>query len=90
MIDLGSEELHAGVVAPALRLLAGRHGLDKVEVAYQDAIKEISNGNPDDAITDAGTAARDAHRDRLHRQCVGSAHQGRQEAGATRAPRRQT
>jgi hypothetical protein len=56
MVDLESEELHVAVVAPALRLLSGRAGFDKVEVAYRDAIKELSDGKPDDAITDAGTA----------------------------------
>ena len=30
MVDLDSEELHVAVVAPALRLLAGRAGFDKV------------------------------------------------------------
>jgi hypothetical protein len=56
MVDLSSEELHVNVVSKSLRLLSGRPGFDKVEVAYQNAILEISNGNPDDAITDAGTA----------------------------------
>jgi hypothetical protein len=56
MVDLEAEELHSAVVAPTLRLLSGRSGFDKVEVAYLDAIREISNGSPADAITDAGTA----------------------------------
>jgi len=56
MVDLESEELHVAVVAPALRLLSGREGFDKVEIAYRNAIMELSGGSADDAITDAGTA----------------------------------
>lgn len=56
MIELSSKEMHREVVVPALQLLAGRKDLEKVESAYQEALKEISNGAPSDAITDAGTA----------------------------------
>lgn len=60
MIERESQELHAEVVAPTLRLLSGRPGWDKVESAYQDALREISQNNPGDAITDAGTALQEA------------------------------
>ncbi|GAB3575856.1 hypothetical protein GCM10027406_08020 [Leifsonia lichenia] len=60
MVEKNSLELHAEVVAPALRLLGGREGWDKVEAAYQDALGELHGGSPADAITDAGTAMQEA------------------------------
>lgn len=56
MVEFESKELHQEVVAPTLRLLSGRPGWDKVESAYQDALREISQNKPGDAITDAATA----------------------------------
>lgn len=56
MIEFESKELHQAVVEPALRLLAGRAEFAAVETAYQKALKEISDGDPADAITDAATA----------------------------------
>jgi hypothetical protein len=56
MVPFSTRELHQEVVAPSLRLLAGRKDLDKVEAAYRSALEEITHGKPDDAITDAGTA----------------------------------
>jgi hypothetical protein len=56
MIELKSKELHSGVVEPALRLLAGRPDLAPAEKAYQDSLREVSQGAPEDAITDVGTA----------------------------------
>jgi hypothetical protein len=56
MIERESQELHEAVVAPTLRLLSGRTGFEAVEQAYQDALKELADGNGRDAITDAGTA----------------------------------
>jgi len=56
MIPFSAKELHTEVVAPALRLLAGRTDLEKVESAYRSALEEIAGGNAADAITDAGTA----------------------------------
>jgi hypothetical protein len=44
------------VVVPTLRLLAGRVDYAAVEIAYRNALEEISGGKPDDAITDAATA----------------------------------
>jgi hypothetical protein len=60
MIEKESQELHSNVVAPVLRLLSGRKGWDRIEAAYQDALREVSQNNPDDAITDAGRALEDA------------------------------
>lgn len=54
LIPLGSDELHAEVVAPALRLLVGTR-YKRAHVAYLGAIKEIP-ADPANAITDAGTA----------------------------------
>jgi hypothetical protein len=56
MVEFSSRSMHQNVVAPVLKLLAGCSDLTNVESAYSDALKEISNGNPADAITDAGTA----------------------------------
>lgn len=60
MVEFESKELHQAVVAPVLRLLSGRPGWDKVEMTYQDALREISQNAPADAITDAGTALQEA------------------------------
>lgn len=54
VIPIGSDELHAEVVAPALRLLVDKD-FEKAHKAYLDAIKEIPK-DPANAITDAGTA----------------------------------
>ena len=56
MIPFESKELHQAVIVPTLQLLSGRAGWKKVEQAYQDALGELSDGKPADAITDAGTA----------------------------------
>ncbi|MDQ6878808.1 MAG: hypothetical protein M3082_14195 [Candidatus Dormibacteraeota bacterium] len=56
MVKRKSQELHAGVIEPVVRLLAGRKDLAAVESAYQDALREVTKGTPDDAITDAGRA----------------------------------
>jgi hypothetical protein len=60
MVPFASKELHAAVVEPALRLLSSRSGWEKVEQAYQAALGELAEGNPADAITDAGTALQEA------------------------------
>lgn len=43
-----------------LRLLAGRAGWEDVESAYQDALAEIADDSPADAITDVGRALQEA------------------------------
>lgn len=60
MVPRESQELHEAVVAPTVRLLSGRTGFAAVEQAYQDALKELTQGNARDAITDAGTALQQA------------------------------
>jgi hypothetical protein len=60
MIPFSTRELHESVIAPSLKLLAGRPDLEKVESAYQDALEEIVRGNAANAITDAGTALQEA------------------------------
>jgi hypothetical protein len=70
IVPLASQELHAEVVAPTLRLLSGRSGWDKVETAYQDALGELADGKPADAITDAATALQEAL---IARGCKGNA-----------------
>ena len=62
MTEMESQELHTSVVAPTLRLLSERPGWSEVEDAYQKALQEIADGNPDDAITDIGTAIQEALR----------------------------
>lgn len=56
MVPRNSMELHQEVVAPVLRLLAGRTEWRNVESAYQDALREIAEGHGADAITDAARA----------------------------------
>lgn len=60
MVPFASKELHTEIVVPTMRLLSGRVGWEKVESAYQDALGEIADGKPADAITDAGTALQEA------------------------------
>lgn len=60
MVEKNSLELHAAVVAPALRLLGGRRGWEKVETAYKNALDELHGGSAEDAITDAGAALQEA------------------------------
>jgi hypothetical protein len=59
MIPFSSRELHTAVVEPALRLLA-KPGWEQVESAYHDALGEIARDQPENAITDAGTALQEA------------------------------
>jgi hypothetical protein len=60
VVPLASEELHAEVIERVLALLHGRQDLKGAQAAYQDALGEIANGKPDNAITDAGTALQEA------------------------------
>lgn len=55
LIPFSSDELLQVVVEPALRLLVGQK-FAGAHSAYLDALKEIGDGHPADAITDAGTA----------------------------------
>ena len=48
--------MHTKVVVPTLSLLGGDNRYRDVETAYQEALGEISNGSPDDAVTDAARA----------------------------------
>jgi hypothetical protein len=56
IVPLSSDELHVEVVVPTLRLLHGRKDFENAHTAYLKALKEISNNDAADAITDAGTA----------------------------------
>ena len=60
MVELTSKELHHEVVVPTLRLLAGLPGWSAVESAYQDALSEIAQNHPHDAVTDAARALQEA------------------------------
>jgi hypothetical protein len=55
LVPFDSSELQQSVVEPALRLLAGRPGLDEIERLYQDALREVGS-NPVSAITKAARA----------------------------------
>lgn len=59
LIPFESDELLQEVVEPTLRLLVGDQFKD-AHASYLDALKEISDGKPDDAITDAGRALQQA------------------------------
>ena len=50
------------MLSPTLQLTSGRDGWRDVEASYQRALEEISEGHPDDAITDATTALQDTFR----------------------------
>ena len=56
MVEFSSLELHESVVSPVVRLLADGSRFMPVEAAYQQALVQLSDGNPANAITDAGTA----------------------------------
>lgn len=55
VIPLESDELHVEIVEPTLRLLIDSR-FKAAHDAYLKALKEISNNDAGDAITDAGTA----------------------------------
>src|SRR5258708_35532247 len=61
VIPFKSRELHTSIVLPALRLLT-QQGWESVEESYQDSLKELVGGKPDNAITDATTALQEALR----------------------------
>ena len=61
-IPFESREMHQSVVAPTLTLLGGNERLAGVEKAYRDALDQIHEGNPENSITDAGTALQEALR----------------------------
>lgn len=54
-VPLTSDELHAEVVEPTLRLLIDTR-FETAHDAYLKALEEIANNDPGDAITDAATA----------------------------------
>jgi hypothetical protein len=56
MVPFQSREMHVEVVEPVLRLLRNGKQWDKSESAYRDALRELAEGHPDDAITDAARA----------------------------------
>ena len=60
MVPFESRELHTSVVAPTLALLAGTQRFEKIEAAYRDALNELSERHPDDAVTDAARALQEA------------------------------
>lgn len=51
--------MHDAVVAPTLYLLHSQPRFADAETAYQNALKELRNRDPADAITDAATALQD-------------------------------
>jgi hypothetical protein len=61
VVEFESRELHREITQRALRLLT-EPGWERVEEAYQDGLKELANGKPGDAITDATTALQEAFR----------------------------
>jgi hypothetical protein len=59
LLPVQSQEMHHGAVEPALHLLHNQAQFAAAENAYQDALRELRDGYPDDAITDAATALQD-------------------------------
>jgi hypothetical protein len=70
VVPLRSQELHAEVVEPTLRLLAGRVGFESAESAYRDALKSLAAGDAPNAVTDAARALQEVL---LALGCVGNA-----------------
>lgn len=58
-VDLDSLELHSEVVVPALTLLGSDPRFAPSERAYRAALKEIHEGSPENAVTDASTAVQE-------------------------------
>jgi hypothetical protein len=56
LVPVHSQEMHAQVVAPTLHLLHGQPRLAPAENAFQEALRQLRNGNANNAITDAATA----------------------------------
>jgi hypothetical protein len=56
VVPVQAQELHVSVVEPAVQLLAGDARFPDAQASYVDALREISSGNPADAITDATRA----------------------------------
>jgi len=56
LVPIDSHEIHDAVVAPTLYLLHSQPRFAHAETAYQNALKELRNRDPADAITDAATA----------------------------------
>lgn len=56
LVPIDSHEMHNAVVAPVLYLLRSQPQFAAAETAYQNALKELRNRDPGDAITDAATA----------------------------------
>jgi hypothetical protein len=56
LVPVASHVLSDAIVAPTQYLLHGQPEFAGAESAYQKALTEIRNGDPGDAITDAGTA----------------------------------
>jgi uncharacterized protein YaaQ len=61
VVEFESREIHKEIVVPALRLVT-QPGWEAIEKSYQDALKELSEGSPSDAITDATTALQETLR----------------------------
>lgn len=59
-VELESLELHVEVVEPAIRLVYGDPRLEADQIAYMNALRQISQGDAPNAITDAGTALQES------------------------------
>lgn len=55
MVPFSGDPVYAATIEPAVRLLIDRR-FDGAQAAFLKALREIQNGEADDAITDAGTA----------------------------------
>jgi hypothetical protein len=59
LVPVQSHEMHNAVVEPTLYLLHSQPRFSAAETAYQNALRELRNRDPADAITDAATALQD-------------------------------
>lgn len=60
IIDLESLVIHENIIKPALTLLGNDPKWKKVESKYLESLNELSEGRPDNAITDTTTALQEA------------------------------
>jgi hypothetical protein len=62
LVPVDSQEMHSAVVERTLYLLHSQPRFAQAEAAYQDALRELRDEHPDDAITDAAGALEQALR----------------------------
>lgn len=60
IVPFESKQMHESVVKPVLLVLHNEDKYAQVNEAFRNALAEITSGNPQDALTDLGTALQEA------------------------------